>query len=59
MLEEVLDAPPVSGEGVVDADHLVAARDEAIAEVAAEEAGPAGDQAPLHGSGKYPMEEGV
>ena len=45
--EQMGDVRLLAGEEVVDADHVVAGVDESLAEVAAEEAGPAGNENPL------------
>jgi hypothetical protein len=44
MLEQMRDIAFVAGEEIIDAQHLMPIADQAIAEMRAEEAGPAGDQ---------------
>ena len=46
--QQVGDVLPAPGHQVVDADHLVALGDQPLAEVRAEEAGPAGDHGTAH-----------
>jgi hypothetical protein len=44
MVQQVGDVVLAAGEQVVQADHVVAARDQPVAQMRADEAGPAGDQ---------------
>jgi hypothetical protein len=44
MVEQVLDVATAAGEVVIEADDVVPGRDQAVAEMGAEEAGPTGDE---------------
>ena len=59
LAEEVGDVRILAVLEVVDADDVVAGRDQPVAEVAAEEAGAAGDENPLHRRHRRPPGPGT